>query len=175
MPPRVVLRTSPRDSPFLLPTPRADLPVGARLLHFSEAWKKVTQDPWVLNIVQNGYSIPFLEKPPLTSIPIDFASAHPALPEAINRLLEKGAVERVSNPNTPGFYSRLFLVPKKDGAWRPIIDLSYLNTFIDIQSFKMETQMSVRASILPGHWGVSLDLSDAYFHVPIHASEKSRI
>ena len=34
----------------------------------------------------------------------------------------------------------------------------------------METPASIRASIQPLHWGVSLDLSDAYFHVPIHPS-----
>lgn len=77
-------------------------------------------------------------------------------------------MERVSNPDSPGFYSRLFLVPKKDGRWRPIIDLSCLNQFLDNRSFKMETPGSIRASIQPCHWGVSLDLSDAYFHVPIH-------
>ncbi|VDI29195.1 Hypothetical predicted protein [Mytilus galloprovincialis] len=31
----------------------------------------------------------------------------------------------------------------------------------------METNRSIRASILPGMWTTSLDLSDAYFHIPI--------
>ena len=42
-------------------------------------------------------------------------------------------------PSSPGFYSRLFLVPKNGGQWRPIIDLSALNAFIDCPSFTMET------------------------------------
>ena len=31
----------------------------------------------------------------------------------------------------------------------------------------METNRSIRASILPGMWTTSLDLSDVYFHIPI--------
>lgn len=164
---------SPRGAPFLPPPPPLpDVPVGARLLHFPGAWEKVTEDPWVLRIVRVGYSIPFARKPPLTFSPISLTSRHPALPEALQALLEKRAVERVRNPRSAGFYSRLFLVPKKDGRWRPIIDLSTLNSYVDVKTFKMETQTSIKASIQPGHWGVSLDLSDAYFHVPIHPGSR---
>ena len=38
----------------------------------------------------------------------------PLLREEIEVLLRKRAVERVQNPGTPGFYSRIFLVPKKE-------------------------------------------------------------
>jgi hypothetical protein len=32
----------------------------------------------------------------------------------------------------------------------------------------METTRSVAVAILPGDWAVSLDLRDAYLHVPVH-------
>jgi hypothetical protein len=67
----------------------------------------------------------------------------------------------------PGFYSRLLIVPKKTGGMRPVIDLSILHTCLVVLHFKMETNRSIRASILPGMWTTSLDLSDAYFHIPI--------
>ena len=35
-------------------------------------------------------------------------------------------------------------------------------------TFQDGNPASIMTSIRPGHWGVSLDLSDAYFHVPIH-------
>ena len=38
-----------------------------------------------------------------------------SLQEEVRTLLQKGAVELVNPPLTPGFYSRLFLVPKKMG------------------------------------------------------------
>ncbi|KAH3694560.1 hypothetical protein DPMN_081999 [Dreissena polymorpha] len=37
----------------------------------------------------------------------------------------------------------------------------------------METRSFIRNSIKPLHWGVSLDLEDAYFHVPIHPTSGS--
>ena len=83
-------------------------------------------------------------------------------------LLKKRAVERVQNPGSPGFYSRLLLVPKKNGKLRPVIDLSLLNHYIHKQHFRMETVKSVRQSIMYSDWAVSIDLTDAYLHVPIH-------
>ena len=32
----------------------------------------------------------------------------------------------------------------------------------------METTESIRASLIPGEWVSSIDLSDAYLHIPIH-------
>ena len=78
------------------------------------------------------------------------------------------AVERVQNPGTPGFYSRIFLVPKKNGKLRLIIDLSLLNRYIKKQSFKMETVKSVRQAMRLNDWAISIDLTNAYLHVPIH-------
>ena len=44
-----------------------------------------------------------------------------------------------SDQNSLGFYNRLFLVPKPNNRWRPILDLSTLNTFLNTELFKMET------------------------------------
>ena len=44
-------------------------------------------------------------------------------------MLAKGALEIARDPG-PGFYSRLFLVEKATGGWRPVIDLSHLNDFV---------------------------------------------
>jgi hypothetical protein len=74
----------------------------------------------------------------------------------------------VEDHSSPGFYSHVFLVPKKSGEWRLIIDLSRLNRFLRVPRFKMETTRSVATAILPKDWAVSLDLLDAYFHIPMH-------
>jgi hypothetical protein len=52
----------------------------------------------------------------------------------------------------------------------PVIDLFILNTYLVVPHFKMETNRSIRDSILPGVWSTSLDLADAYFHCPISAA-----
>jgi hypothetical protein len=50
---------------------------------------------------------------------------------------------------------------------RPVLDLSILNQYLVVPHFKMETNRSIRTSIHVGIWTTSLDLTDAYFHVPI--------
>ncbi|XP_069129272.1 uncharacterized protein [Argopecten irradians] len=88
-------------------------------------------------------------------------------------MLLKGAVEEVPMVEcTPGFYSRMFLVRKKSGAWRPIIDLSAFNRHVDSPHFKMETPRSIIASVREGMWATSVDLRDAYFHIPIKKSAR---
>ena len=153
--------------PFPLPVlPRLDIPVGGRLAHFVEQWEELTDNKWVLSIIWNGFKIPFKSVPPLLVVLINLSqSSSPLLWEEITEPLKKWAVERVRNPGTPGFYSRLFLVPRKKGKLRPLIDLSLLNHFIHKQHFKMETVKSVRQSIMYNDWAVSIDLTDAYLHV----------
>ena len=81
---------------------------------------------------------------------------------------ETGSGKGTKISGTPSFYSRLFLVPKKNGKLRPVIDLLLLNQYIRKQPFKMETVKPVDQSILIHNWTVSIDLTDAYLHVPIH-------
>ena len=65
-----------------------------------------------------------------------------------------------------------FLVPKSHERWRPVIDLSRLNTFLLVERFKMETPESIRAFLIPVEWVSSIDLSDAYLHIPIHPNSR---
>ena len=143
--------------------------MGGRLAHLAEKWEEITDNKWVLSIVRNGFRIPFIKIPPLSSVPIRMSqSSSPFLREEIENLLNKRAVERVQNQGTPGFYSRIFLVPKKNRKFRLILDLSLLNRYIEKQAFKMETVILVRQAMRLNDWAVSIDLTDAYLHVPIH-------
>ena len=116
------------------------------------------------------------ERPPLSDQPLPMPSYTPssirgkALEKEFQDLLHKRAIEQA--PQTPGFYSRLFVVQKDSGAWRPIIDLSTLNTYIASQHFHMETPQSVLRSIRQGDWMISLDLQDAYLQVPVHPESR---
>ena len=87
-------------------------------------------------------------------------------------LLSKGAVEEVISRSSPGFYGRIFVVPKSSGGWRPVLDLSALNRFLRILPFRMESTASIRDSIHRGDWATSIDLSDACFHILIHPRDR---
>ena len=84
----------------------------------------------------------------------------------------KNAIERLKNVKFLEFYSHLFLVPKPNQRWRPVIDLRRLNTFLLVERFKMETPESIRDSLIPGEWVSSIDFSDAYLHIPIHPNSR---
>ena len=129
-----------------------------------------------MEVLREGYRILFSRGPPLSDQPLSMPSYSPssirgkALEKEFLDLLHKGAIEQA--PQTPGFYSRLFVVQKDSGSWRPIIDLSTLNTFIVSQHFHMETPQSVLRSIHQGDWMISLDFQDAYLQVPIHLESR---
>ena len=59
-------------------------------------------------------------------------------------------------------------MPKKTGDLRPVIDLSTLNRYMTVPHFKMETQGSVQSAMRSQEWTVSIDIRDAYLHVPMH-------
>ena len=80
-----------------------------------------------------------------------------ALEEVALDLIATGAVELVPLLSL-GFYSRLFVVWKTSGSWRPVIDLSTLNHFVDVSHFQMETIQLVLLSVRPGEWMASIDL-----------------
>jgi hypothetical protein len=87
--------------------------------------------------------------------------------QEIDKLVQKGAIAPVQ-PTSVGFYSRLFLVPKKGGSFRPVIDLSHLNKFITNEHFQMENLMCLKHLLNPNDYVVKLDLKDAYLTVGVH-------
>ncbi len=160
-----------------LPIPKPHLPTGGRLRHFSKAWENITSDTWTQSVIRSGYRIQFRVRPHvLWRLPPLHVRTVPSnqeklrlLCDEVKSLLEKRAIERVTDRHSPtGYFSRIFLVRKKTGGWRPIIDLSQLNRLISAPHFKMETLDKVRLSLNAGDWVTSLDLTDAYFHIAIH-------
>ena len=127
-----------------VPLVAPNLPVGSRLHLFWEKWAALNVNPRVVSILREGYVLPFRSRPHLTREPtITSCYVDPHrnsyLLEALHQLLNKNAVELVLNQKSLGFYNRLFLVPKPNNRWRPILDLSNLNNFLKTQTFKMET------------------------------------
>ena len=129
-----------------------------------------------MQVLHFGYQVPFRSLPPLSRVLLPLPSYSSssirglALTAAVSGLLAKEAIELA--PPSPGFYSRLFVTPKVTGGWRPVIDLSHLNGFVDVSHVHMETTQTVLQSLQEGDWLVSLDLQDAYLQVPVHPSSR---
>ena len=141
-----------------------------------ETWQLWGADAWVVQVLHFGYQVPFRFLPPLSHVPLPLPSYSPssirglALTAEVSDLLAKEAIELA--PPSPGFYSRLFVTSKVTGGWRPVVDLSRLNGFVDVSHFHMETTQTVLQSLREGDCLVSLDLQDAYLQVPVHPASR---
>ena len=78
----------------------------------------------------------------------------------------KGAIQVVS-PMEGELISPIFLVPKKDGGSRPVINLKRLNSHIVYQHFKMEGLHLLKHIIQEKDFMIKIDLKDTYFCVPM--------
>ncbi len=86
---------------------------------------------WLTHTIRLGYAIQFARRPPKfngileTSVAVRNA---PVLREEIAVLLAKDAIEPIPPAEMrQGFYSPYFIVPKKGGGLRPVLDLRVLN------------------------------------------------
>ena len=133
-------------------------PVGGRIRHFLPGWQAITPDKLVLQIVQQDYTLPFLETPPPLPPSIEpLMEDHLSLlQQEVRAVLAKGAIERVLIPEVGhGCYSHYFLVPKKNGGICPILDLRPLNAFLRKDKFRRVTLTQVLSELEPGDWMVA--------------------
>lgn len=94
------------------------------------------------------------------------------LSQVLIKLLEQGVIE-TSLEEANQIVSNVFLRPKPNNKFRLILDLSDFNTqFVEYQHFKMTNLKMALDLVSPNIFMTSIDLSDAYFTVPIH--EESR-
>ena len=88
---------------------------------------------------------------------IDFSDAIPLTSNVyfidqmaeVESMLEKGAIRKTSHCQGQ-ILSNIFLSEKKEGTFRPIIDLKKVNSFIPYQKFKMESLKNIRSLLQPG-------------------------
>ena len=134
-------------------------PVGCRLQAFLPAWAAITDDKFVLSVIRNGFVIGLTESLPGGALRAPTKAGRrlfqAGIALEIASLLKKRAIERVSDQPRLCL-SPVFLVPKRSG-----------NQFIQPVHFRMETLAAILPMLKRVDWAVSIDLSDAYHHVPI--------
>ncbi len=99
---------------------------------------------------------------------VNSASKASVLQQELSSLLQKGAIEEIPQSDIErGFFSRYFLVPKRDVGLRPILDLRHLNFSLYKGKFKMLMMKTIMSQIQGEDWFVTIDLKDAYFHIQV--------
>ena len=136
------------------------LQVGGRLAHFKNSWMFSS---WAHSIVSKGLGWSWVDRPPrLKSF---FQEVTPFLKEYVQDLLARAVIKKAKSLK---FQGRLFCVPKKDSdKKRVILDLSVLNQYIRCEKFRMLTISQIRTLLPRGAVTISIDLTDAYWHIPI--------
>ena len=141
---------------------------GGQITNNLYAWKTITRDPWVLDVVK-GLKIPFLQIPVQESEPRPYRLSQTECEAAtteISKLLELDVLEEVLD--TPmQVVSNVFLREKKDGSHRMILDLTWVNTFVEYEHFKMHGFHTAVEMMREGCWLGSVDLRHAYYSVSI--------
>ena len=106
-------------------------PIAGRIARCWSAWKTITKDRWVLNIIRDGYKLQFKSQLPPTphrvaNWPTDAAGAA-ILDFEVKQMLAKGAINVVESSEDE-LVACFFARPKKQpGKWRPIVSLKFLN------------------------------------------------
>ena len=102
-------------------SPAKTTSIGGCLARHWHDWGTLGAEEWVIQVLREGYRIPFHSSPPLSRVPLHLVSYSAdsergkALEAEITALIDKRAVEEA--PSTPGFYSRMFVVPKASGVF----------------------------------------------------------
>ena len=152
-----------------------DIPLAGRLAYFHQNWEVITKDPWLLQTV-SGYKLDFVQPLYQNGSPrqLHFSNTEKScLQEEIQNMLRKQAIsESPRHQSEEGFHSQLFLVPKKDGGQRPIINLKRLNAFVKTEHFKMEGIHMLKDLLKPGDWMAKVNMKDAYFMIPIATEDQ---
>ena len=113
--------------------------LAGRLRHFLPNWQQITLDPAILDTVW-GYKLEMTSPPiqnKIRSPPCFSHTESENIDIEITALLNKGALNKAEQVSGQ-FLSKIFLVPKRDGKSRLVINLKDLNAFIQYDHFEME-------------------------------------
>lgn len=125
--------------------------------------------------VVRGYRLQFAAKPPsFNGVLFSEATgeATEALESEISSLLSRGAIYIVpGEERSLSLYSRYFLVPKKQGSLRPVLDIRFLNSNLRKYKFRMLTHNFLFHWIQPGEVHISGSAGCLFSHKHICSAQ----
>jgi hypothetical protein len=139
----------------------------------ADTWYQYTSDKWVLDMV-HGLTIDLLMMPEQSVLP-DSTCRDPEkdaiLAEQIALLLSQGIIEPAYHSGR-AFVSHMFLRPKSDGTYRPILNLSKLNECTTYRHFKMDHLATVMGILPRDSYMASIDITQAYHSIGVKERDR---
>ena len=140
-----------------------------RMSKHIEFWKTLHTPDWVLSIIEHGFKIPFLRKPPR----MFFQNNKSAL---INKN-KVWVLEQINEFENAGFIERVDYIPycvlplqvKESSSKKSLIhDASALNAYVDKSKFKIESWDVMFEYAVDSEYAIKYDLKKYYYHIGIH-------
>ena len=147
--------------------------VAGKTLYSKAAWEQLTTDYIILQSIQ-GTKLVFTDLPCQQFVPepLSFSGVeYDSLTAEINSLFRRQIIQKTGHCPEE-FISNIFYHPKKDGSFRLILNLKYLNESIEYLHFKMDTLHTAVKLIRPNCYFASIDLKDAYYSVPVRPGDR---
>ncbi|MCG8409309.1 MAG: hypothetical protein MI923_29240 [Phycisphaerales bacterium] len=144
---------------------------GRVAAHFA-AWKDLTKDRVVLSDIL-GASIEFSADPNQHRLPGHAFNEHEysVFHQEIQKLIQKGVIMKVKY--SPGqIVSGIFLLSKKDGTSRFILNLKSFNEFVTHHRFRMDSLQTIIKLVTPNCFMASKDMKDGYYFIPVKREDR---
>ncbi|MCP4239451.1 MAG: hypothetical protein GY772_02710 [bacterium] len=141
----------------------------------SPRWEELCgDDAWVARVAREGFRVKTWRPPGVMRGP-DFRGTPEqvaAIDGEVSDMLASGAIREVFDGPANAVYSTIFCVDKPGGAHRPCLNLKPLNRFVCAPKFRLPSVRHAMALLRPSDKACVLDLSKAYFHVPMHEDSR---
>ena len=160
------------DSSFFGEALELECPFPERLRRNADFWQSL--DPWAAGIVREGLSLDFQKEPRPSGAPREPRKGLEVLRREVEEMVRLGAVGEVPLGSSI-ILQKMFVLPKphQPGEWRPVLDARPVNALLPPPDhFKLEGWAQVRALLRRNFFLSKLDLSKAYWHVPIHPKDQ---
>ena len=132
------------------------------------------QNKWVLSIVRDGFRIPFNSTPPLSTVPISLSQSFSPLLRENGTPPEKDSGKGIRSGKSRFLFLDISYLEKE-------LKVTTCNRSFSVKSVHKETTIQdgdsqVSTTIDSSQrLGVSIDLTDAYLHIPIHPQSRKSL
>ena len=139
--------------------------VKGRLRSHLSFWQFIEASPFVLEIIEHGYSIPFVSKPPRKFNKNNRSALENSdfVSEAVSDLLNKGCIALVSE--CPEVVSPLSVAFNRSGKKRLILDLHEVNLHVWKSKVKFEDFKVAFTYFKSNNFMFKFDLKSGYHHI----------